>query len=101
MNRENIPENFQKSSNLQTKATAQMYDGNFLGAISTLDKALELNPISLFAYQYRAICKMHLSMQNNASIKDQRKYLEEIISDLENAKRAARNSLQFLDTSSS
>ena len=100
MNPENISEHFLESSNLQTKATAQMYEGNFLDAISTLDKALELNPISLFAYQYRAICKMHLSMQNNVSNKDQRKYLQEIISDLENAKRAARNTLRFLNNSS-
>ena len=77
-----------------------MYEGDFTGAISTLNKALELNPISLFAYQYRTICKMHLSSQDNVSVEDQRKYLREIISDLEDAKRVARSSLRFLDSSS-
>ena len=95
MNRENINE----SEELLTKSTIQIYDSDFTGAISTLDRALELNPISILAHQYRAICKTHLSSQDNVSIENKRKYLQEIIYDLEQAKHAATNFSEHLDSS--
>lgn len=46
-----LPENVNEARKLTTYGTSQMYQGDFLGAISTFNKALELHPNSLFAFQ--------------------------------------------------
>ena len=76
----------------------QMYDGNFIDAIATLDQSLQLNPISLFAYQYRVVCRTHLCMQVNTSTVEQRQNYEKIISDLDSAMKSATIHLRSLDS---
>lgn len=92
-----LRENMQKSTDLVTIGTRQMYQADFVGAISTFDKALELNPISLFALQYRAICKHHLSVsEDNMPYAEHANLMKDVISDLENALEAAKNMQKLL-----
>ena len=96
-----LPQNIEEAIKLTTHGTKQMFQGDFLDAISTFEKVLELHPASLFAFQYRAICKHHLLMNtDNISGEEQANGMRDVISDLENALNIARGMRNFLSLNS-
>ena len=85
-------ETAQKSVLLGKKGIEQLNNGDYLGAISTFDKAIVCDPNSLYAFQYRAICKSIAFSDVNNSItgEERRNYLRESLSDLECAAEMLR-----------
>ena len=81
-----LPETIEEAVKLTTDGTYEMYKGNFTGAIAIFDRVLELHPDSLFAYQYRAICRHHIVINTrNVSNKSRANSMEDVISDIKKA----------------
>lgn len=97
MNAKQPFDNVNESNELVTRGIEQMYEAKYLDAISTFDKAIELNAKSLSAYQYRAICKYQLLMStdDNISGKKEVEAMQNVISDLEHALSIAENIHEF------
>ena len=88
----------QKSAMLGKKGIEQLKNGDYLEAISSFNKAIEYDPNSLYAFQYRAICKSIAFSDINslATDEERRNYLRESLSDLETAAEMIRTLIRGL-----
>lgn len=57
--------NVKRAEGLTEHAISLFNDGELVNALSTFDKALESNPKSITALQYRAKCKSMLSKSDD------------------------------------
>ena len=89
----------QKSATLGKKGIDQLHNGDYLEAISSFDKAIECDPNSIYAFQYRAICKFiaFSDTTNLATGEERRSYLRESLSDLETAAEMTKTLIRGLD----
>ena len=92
-----LPPKIEKATELINEGVREYFEANYLEAISKFDQALKLHPASLHAFQYRALCKHMMAVRSDdVPLKEQQRYMREVISDLENATREAKNRLRFL-----
>lgn len=78
-----------QQTNLLRLGLTQMQEDNLLDAISTFSKVIELNPMSLYAFQYRAICRHTLAIHEETILSQRLAHMQEAVSDLEMAKKLA------------
>ena len=76
----NMSEKQRESSRILAQGNKQIFKGNFRGAISTFDKAIEIDPKCLLAFQGRAFCKTILI--EDIPTETHQNQLESIVSDL-------------------
>ena len=78
-----------QQTNLLRLGLTQMQEDRLLDAVSTFSKVIKLNPLSLYAFQYRALCKHTLALQDGTTLSQRLEYMQDVVLDLEIAKKLA------------